>query len=155
MVLSGDQMASITIRGATIHYRERGPGPAVILLHAFPLDGRMWDAQLESLSTKYRVIVPDLRGFGQSQPAEAFTMDSLADDVNALARELVGAERFVLGGLSMGGYASLAYVRKYAQTLRGLILLDTKAEADTPEGREGRGKMIALVREKGSVAVGD
>jgi 3-oxoadipate enol-lactonase len=147
-------MPTAAIRGATIHYRERGSGPALILLHGFPLDGRMWNAQLEGLSSKYRVIVPDQRGFGQSPPAGAFTMDSLADDVYALSREL-RAERFILAGLSMGGYVSLAYVRKYTQSLRGLILLDTKAEADTPDGREGRNKMIATVREKGSAAIGD
>src|SRR4051812_36431925 len=118
-------MSTATVRGATINYRERGSGPALILLHGFPLDGRMWDAQLQGLSAKYRVIVPDLRGFGQSPPAGPFTMDSLADDVNALALEL-GAERFVLAGLSMGGYVALAYVRRYAQSLRGLILADTK-----------------------------
>jgi 3-oxoadipate enol-lactonase len=147
-------MPTIDINGATIHYRERGAGRAVVLLHGFPLDGRMWDAQLDALSGRHRVIVPDLRGFGQSPPAGPFTIESLADDVHALAQAL-GATPFVLAGLSMGGYVSLAYVRKYASTLRALILVDTKAEADTPEGREGREKMIQLVREKGSQAVGD
>jgi pimeloyl-ACP methyl ester carboxylesterase len=81
-------------------------------------------------------------------------MESLAEDVHALAREL-GATPFVLAGLSMGGYVSLAYVERYAATLRGLMLVDTKAEADTAEGREGREKMIQLAREKGGKAVGD
>lgn len=149
-------MPTKSINGATIHYREKGhDSPAVLLLHGFPVDGRMWDAQLDALSVKHRVILPDFRGFGQSQPpAGPFTMESLADDTHALAREL-GVTRFVLAGLSMGGYVALAYARKYAATLRGLILLDTKADADTPEGKEGRGKMIQTVREKGSAAIGD
>jgi pimeloyl-ACP methyl ester carboxylesterase len=71
-----------------------------------------------------------------------------------LAQEL-RLEPFVLAGLSMGGYVALAYMRKYPRTLRALILLDTKAEGDTAEGREGREKMIKLVREKGSAAVGE
>src|SRR5256885_1978092 len=147
-------MPTKAVNGATIHYRERGAGPAVILLHGFPLDGRMWDAQLEALSARHRVIVPDLHGFGQSPPAHAFTIESLADDVHAFAQQ-VNAVPFVLAGLSMGGYVSLAYVAQYAATLSGLMLVDTKAEGDTAEGREGRDKMIQLVREKGSKAVGD
>ena len=148
-------MPTTIIRGATIHYIDQGSGPAIVLLHGFPLDHRMWNGQIESLSSAgHRVIAPDFRGFGQSPPAGPFSMESLADDVHALAEQL-GATLFVLAGLSMGGYVALAYARKYPGSLRGLVLLDTKAESDTPEGREGRGKMIQLVREKGSRAVGD
>jgi pimeloyl-ACP methyl ester carboxylesterase len=147
-------MPTTTISGATIHYIEKGHGTPIVLLHGFPLDGRMWASQIESLSASHRVIAPDFRGFGQSPPAGPFTMESLADDVHTLAQQLK-ATPFVLAGLSMGGYVALAYARKYPADLRGLILLDTKAEADTAEGREGRGKMIQLVREKGSAAVGD
>jgi pimeloyl-ACP methyl ester carboxylesterase len=149
-------MPTITINAAAIHYREKGHGaPAVLLLHGFPLDGRMWDAQLDALAARHRVIVPDMRGFGQSQPpAGPFSIESLADDVHALAQKL-GAVPFVLAGLSMGGYVSLAYARKYRDTLRALILVDTKAEGDTPEGKGGRAKMIQLARDKGSVATGD
>lgn len=147
-------MATTTISGATMYYVEKGRGTPIVLLHGFPLDGRMWAGQIESLLASHRVIAPDFRGFGQSPPSGPFTMEALADDVHALAQHLK-ATPFVLAGLSMGGYVALAYARKYAADLRGLILLDTKAEADTAEGREGRGKMIQLVREKGSAAVGD
>jgi pimeloyl-ACP methyl ester carboxylesterase len=147
------------LNGATISYRDEGHGPAVLLLHGFPLDGRMWDAQVPALAASgHRVIAPDFRGFGRSQPpAGAFSIESLADDVHALAQQLIGATGmpFVLAGLSMGGYVSLAYARKYTDTLRALVLVDTKAESDTPEGKEGRAKMIQLAREKGSVAIGD
>jgi pimeloyl-ACP methyl ester carboxylesterase len=149
-------MPTTAINAATLHYREKGHGaPAVVLLHGFPLDGRMWEAQLDALAARNRVIVPDMRGFGQSQPpAGPFTIESFADDVHVLARQL-GAVPFVLAGLSMGGYISLAYARKYRETLRALILVDTKAEGDTAEGKEGRAKMIQLARDKGSVAIGD
>jgi pimeloyl-ACP methyl ester carboxylesterase len=140
-----------------MHVTDKGTGtPAVILLHGFPLDSRMWAAQLEAISAKHRVLAPDLPGFGKSQPPAPFTMESLADAVHAMAGEKLGPNpSFVLAGLSMGGYVSFAYARKYPQTLRGLILVDTKSDADTPEAREGRDKMIATAREKGATAIGD
>ena len=137
-----------------LHLQERGKGPPLVLLHGFPLDGRMWASQLEELSDQYRVIVPDLRGFGRSRSNQSFTIESLADDVHALL-ESIGALRCVLAGLSMGGYVALAYVKKYLSDLRGLALVDTKAEADSPQAREGRQKMIELVRTSGARAVAD
>ncbi len=140
----------------SLHFVDQGAGIPIILLHGFPLDSRMWAAQIDALSADHRVIAPDLRGFGKSQPPAPFTIESFADDVYSLGSEvLADKQRFVLAGLSMGGYIALAYALKYAPTLLGLILLDTKAEADTPEGREQRDKTIQLVREKGPVAVGD
>src|SRR5439155_22981708 len=89
-----------------------------------------------------------------SKSNDAFTIESLADDVHVFLRE-IGALPCVLGGLSMGGYSALAYAKKYPSDLRALVLIDTKAEADTPEGKQGREKMIQLVREKGSHAVAE
>jgi len=126
----------------------------LVLLHGFPLDARVWKSQRAALAGGFRVITPDLRGFGRSTSDEAFSLVDLADDVHALLQQ-IGALPCVLGGLSMGGYTALAYVNKYAADLRGLILVDTKAEADTPEGKQGREKMIQLAREKGSKAVAD
>lgn len=148
-------MPTITVNGTSLYYLERGrpDAPAVVLVHGFPLDGRMWRGQVDALAESCRVIVPDLRGFGQSTSTKAFTIESLAEDVHALIESL-HAGPAVLGGLSMGGYVSLAFARKYPSTLRGLMLVDTRAEADTPEGREGRGKMIELARAEGSAGVG-
>lgn len=140
--------------GTTLSYTDRGAGPALVLLHGFPLDGRVWDDQTAALSDRYRVIVPDLRGFGQSRSDAPFTIESLADDVHALLAG-VGALPCVLGGLSMGGYVALAYAKKYPADLRGLALIDTRAEADTPEGKAGRAKMIDTVRASGAKAVAD
>lgn len=149
-------MPTLPIDSTTIHYEQRGPadGPALILLHGFPVTSRMWDAQLEGLSAKHRVIAPDYRGFGQSPHAGPFTIQSLADDVHAIASAL-GLTTFVLGGLSMGGYVALAYARRYAENLRGLILLDTRAGADTPEGKQNRNTMIQIATDKGSAAIAD
>lgn len=145
-------MKTESINGTTLHYNERGGGPALALIHGFPLDSRVWEAQVDALSSDFRIIAPDLRGFGQSRSNDGFTMESLADDLHELL-EKIGALPCVLAGLSMGGYAALAYVKKYPTDLRGLILVDTRAEGDSPQGKEGRGKMIELVRSEGSAAV--
>src|SRR4051794_16033318 len=117
-------------------YTDRGRGEPLVLLHGFPLDRRMWDAQTEKLSDHYRVIAPDLRGFGQSRRSDPFTIESLADDTHLFLEQLAAAP-CVLAGLSMGGYVALAYAKKYAADLRGLVLVDTKAEADSPQAKEG------------------
>src|SRR5688500_126739 len=152
----GTPMPTGTVTGWTLSYDDRGDAsaPALVLLHGFPLDARVWEAQAAELSRDVRVITPDLRGFGKSKFAGEFTLEELADDVHALLSDL-GALPAVIGGLSMGGYVALAYAKKYPKDLRGLALIDTKADADTTEGKQGREKMIALVREKGSGAVAD
>ena len=135
-------------------YADRGRGEALVLLHGFPLDSRMWHAQIERLSDHYRVIAPDLRGFGQSRRSDPFTLESLADDIHLFIEQLV-AVPCVLGGLSMGGYVAQVYARKYPRDLRGLILVDTKAEGDTPQAKQGRDQMIELVRSSGAAAVAE
>jgi pimeloyl-ACP methyl ester carboxylesterase len=147
-------MATKMIRGARLNYADSGKGLPLVLMHGFPLDLRMWNAQIMELATRWRVIAPDFRGFGQSESTDPFTTESLADDVHALLEE-IRTLPCVLAGLSMGGYVALAYVRKYPGDLRGLILVDTKAAGDDAQGRENRNKMIELVRSKGSTAVAD
>lgn len=147
-------MPSRTIHGTTIAFTERGSGFPLVLLHGFPLDSRIWEAQQASLSDRWRVITPDLPGFGQSQGGQPFTMASIASDVHAMLASL-GALPCVLGGLSMGGYVALEFVKKYPADLRALLLVDTRAEGDSPEGKQGRQKMIDLVRDKGSKAVAE
>jgi len=147
-------MAEQQIDKPTIVYSDRGSGTPLVLLHGFPLDRRMWDAQLRELSSQCRVIAPDLPGFGKSKSDQPFTIESLADDLRAWLLEL-HLLPCVLGGLSMGGYVALAFAKKYADDLRGLLLIDTRAEGDTSEAREGRAKMIQLVRASGSSAVAD
>jgi pimeloyl-ACP methyl ester carboxylesterase len=153
-----------TVNGTTLSYHERGPASpgtaaagtgTVLLVHGFPLDARMWEAQLQPLADAgHRVVAPDLRGFGQSRSDLPFTIESLADELHAFATS-IRAVPCVLAGLSMGGYVALAVAKKYPRDLRALILADTKAEADTVEGKQGRQKMIDLARKEGSKAVAD
>ena len=145
-------MPTLTLNGTTFHYAERGRGLPLVLLHGFPLDNRVWDDQLASLSDRFRVIAPDLRGFGQTPSDQSFSMDSLADDVHHLLTKL-DARPAVLAGLSMGGYVALAYDARYPTDLKGLILIDTRAEADSTEAKQNREKMICTVREFGSESI--
>ncbi|HEY7087286.1 MAG TPA: alpha/beta hydrolase [Tepidisphaeraceae bacterium] len=147
-------MPTKLINNTNLHYVDRGHGTPVLLVHGFPLDSRMWDAQIEALSDHYRIIAPDLRGFGQSASTNPFTMDSLADDLHALLKEL-GALPAMVGGLSMGGYVTLAYARKYPNDLRAIGLIDTRSEGDNEQGKQNRNRLIQLVREKGSTAIAD
>ncbi|HWE97759.1 MAG TPA: alpha/beta fold hydrolase [Tepidisphaeraceae bacterium] len=147
-------MGMQTVNGVTLSYTDQGNRQALVLLHAFPVDSRMWAAQISDLAPRCRVIAPDFRGFGQSPPAGPFTIPSLVDDVHALLTAL-GALPCVLAGTSMGGYVALNFARKYPTDLRGLVLVDTKAEADNPEQRENRNKMIEVARTMGAKAVAD
>lgn len=139
----------------TLAFIDEGRGEPVVLVHAFPLDGRVWDAVRAELSSTHRVIVPDLRGFGssggQSPPA---SVDAHADDLAAVLDEL-GVARAIVVGLSLGGYVALAFARWHLSRLAGLVLVDTRAAADTTEGRAGRDDAIARVRSHGSAAMAD
>lgn len=147
-------MPTKTVNNVTFHHLESGRGPNLVFVHGFPLDSRMWENQIAHFSSRFRCIAPDLRGFGQSISREPFSIESLADDVRALLLQLE-ALPCVLCGLSMGGYVALAYVKKCPSELRALALIDTRAEADTAEGKANRNKMIELVRASGANAISD
>lgn len=126
-----------------------GQGRDVILVHAFPLDGRMWQEIAVGLAAKCRVIAPDMRGFGQSDlgPKQPSIAD-MADDVAALMDSL-GIAKATVGGLSMGGYVSLAFAARHRDRLQALILADTRAAADSEAARAGRAEALALVESQG------
>jgi pimeloyl-ACP methyl ester carboxylesterase len=137
-------------------FDDLGDGPAVVLLHAFPLARAMWRPQVEALKADYRLIVPDLRGFGGSAGfADGMSVETLADDVAALLDELKVPGPVVLGGLSMGGYVALAFARRHPARLRGLVLADTKADPDDAEGRANRDRLIAFAQNNTARAVID
>jgi pimeloyl-ACP methyl ester carboxylesterase len=128
-----------------LYVRESGAGVPLVLLHAFPLNSAMWFAQREGLADVCQVITPDLRGFGGSPLGhDEPSLDVYADDVARLldAREL---DRVALGGLSMGGYVAMAFVRRHADRLRGLILADTKASADNEQGEQNRNRIADVL----------
>jgi pimeloyl-ACP methyl ester carboxylesterase len=129
----------------TMEYTDAGRGLPVVLLHAFPLSRAMWRPQIEALQAQWRIFAPDLRGFGGTSDFDGPpSIPQIADDVAAWLDHLDIREPIVLGGLSMGGYVALAFVRKYPARLRALILADTKAEADDAAGKANRDKMIAF-----------
>ena len=140
-----------------MHYETRGndQNPPIVLLHAFPLDHNVWNPQAKELSKDYWVITPDFRGHGRSEATSGtYSMDLLAKDVKFLLEKLQ-VKNFVLGGLSLGGYVAFAYRRLFPDEIKALILVDTKADADTPQARLGRREMIDLVTTKSVASFSD
>jgi 3-oxoadipate enol-lactonase len=138
-------MSTANIGAITIGYDDRGEGDALVLVHGHPFDRSMWHPQLFD---GWRVIAPDLRGYGESTVVPGVTpLSTFAADIAALLDHL-GVRRFVLGGLSMGGQIVLECHRQFPSRIRGLILADTSAQAETPAGREHRTRMAErLLRE--------
>lgn len=131
----------------------RGDGPAVLFIHGFPLDRTIWKHQVSTLSG-WRRIAPDLRGLGSSDVARTYSMAAYADDMVRLLDRL-RIQKAVVAGLSMGGYVAFEMWRRYRDRISGLMLCDTRADADTADGKRRREEMIRLVESKGSAAVAD
>jgi 3-oxoadipate enol-lactonase len=130
----------ILANGLHLGYEEWGSGQPLVLLHAFLCNRSMWTHQISALTHthQYRVILPDFRGFGESDaPGGPYPMEVLAEDTAALL-DTLHIERCILGGLSMGGYVAFAFYRLYPERVRALILADTRSHADTPEARATR-----------------
>ena len=143
------------INGITLAYSDQGTGLPIVFLHAFPLNRTLWAPQEEALSARFRIITVDLRGHGESDaPLWHYTLDQSADDVSALLDHLA-IEQALFVGLSMGGYILLAFYRKYAARVKGMILADTRAQADTAEGRNGRFQMAQIAYKNGPSAIAD
>jgi 3-oxoadipate enol-lactonase len=148
-------MKTATINGIAMAYYDVGAGQPLLLIHAFPLSSAMWDRQIAALAEEYRVIAPDLRGFGASAPGDnATSMDQYADDLAGLLEHL-GLERVAVAGLSMGGYISFAFLRRYSARVSALILADTRAGPDGEEAKQGREKSAQLAEEQGPGAIAD
>ena len=138
--------------GTALAYDDRGSGPPLVFVHAFPLDRRMWEPQAE-LADACRLLTPDVPGLGESPlPPDGWTVDSLADTLAEWLTAL-GIDKAVVGGLSMGGYVALAFARRHPNRLNGLILADTRAEADSAEAKATRAKAIELVNTQGPAAL--
>jgi pimeloyl-ACP methyl ester carboxylesterase len=152
-----------TVRGRRLQYADTGAGQPLVLLHAFPLTHALWRHQLQAPPPGWRLVAPDLRGFGGSDrvaadaPARspgARSMADYADDVAALLEELE-IERPVVAGVSMGGYVAFALYRRLGGRISGLILADTRADADTEDARANRRRMQQLVIDRGVAAIAD
>lgn len=135
-------------------YDEAGSGRPVVLLHAFPLSRAVFQAQLGGLADQARVVAPDLRGFGESPGPgdDEPTLDLMADDVAALLDRL-GIDTCILGGLSMGGYVVMSMLRRHADRVSGVVLIDTKAAADDDAARENRERVARTVLANGGRAL--
>ena len=133
-------------------YDDVGTGIPLLFIHGWPHNRSLWAAQLSGLPLQARCLAPDLRGFGDSTVAAPYAIDQYADDLAAFLA-MAGVDRAVVCGLSMGGYIALSMLRRHRVLLRGLILVSTRATADTMEGREKRARLITFVDEHGVEAL--
>jgi pimeloyl-ACP methyl ester carboxylesterase len=148
-------MPTIDLDGATLHFHDQGRGTPVLLLHPYPLTGEFFRKQWEALGERWRIVVPDHRGFGASSPVEGvLSMEQLAQDALALLDRL-GLESAFVGGVSMGGYAAMALLREDPSRVRGLLLMDTHPLADDAAGKEKREANAAALLARGIDAAVD
>jgi len=146
-------MEKINVNGIQLAFDRRGQGTPLVLLHGYPLDHHLWDEVLPLLEDTFDVIVPDLRGFGQSTTVDSpYTMDDYASDIAGLLDHL-GLQKTALAGHSMGGYVALAFVRLFPERVTGLGLVSSQVLADPPDRKEGRYKSAADVAENGTSSV--
>ena len=148
-------MSFIRVDDIQLAYEDTGLGQPVVLLHGYPFNRSLWTEQVSALSNSYRVITPDLRGLGESDSRPgAATMDRMAQDVAELLDHLE-VSRAVVGGLSMGGYVALAFYKQFPSRVRALILADTRAQADTEEGKQTRFQQAEKALAEGMAGIAD
>jgi 3-oxoadipate enol-lactonase len=148
-------MSFITVDGIQLAYTDTGLGAPVVLLHGYPFNRSLWNEQVGALSNSYRVITPDLRGHGESDAVQgAATMNRMAQDVAELLDHLQ-ISRAVIGGLSMGGYVALAFYKQFPSRVRALVLADTRAQADTEEGKQTRSQQAEKALAEGMAGIAD
>lgn len=142
-------MPTAHVRGIDFAYDDHGDGPAVLLVHGHPFDRTMWAPQVATFVDRYRLLVPDLRGYGESPVPDGVTLlDEMALDLAHLLDHL-GVERAVVCGLSMGGQVAMEFARLFPARLAGLALCDTDARAETAESRTARLSMAARLEREG------
>jgi pimeloyl-ACP methyl ester carboxylesterase len=148
-------MSFIGVDGIQLAYTDTGLGQPVVLLHGYPFNRTLWDEQVNALSNSNRLITPDLRGLGESGSSPgAATMNRMAQDVAALLDHLE-ISRAVIGGLSMGGYVALAFYKQFPSRVRAMSLADTRAQADTEEGKQTRQQQAEKALAEGMAGIAD
>jgi pimeloyl-ACP methyl ester carboxylesterase len=141
------------INGIRLAFIDEGRGQPILFVHGFPLSRAIWQPQIEALAKSFRVIAPDLRGHGESEgPPGVYMMDIFAEDLGALIEERKCGP-VVLVGHSMGGYISFAFYRRFPQKVRALILVCTRASADSDEGKAGRENLAQRAEREGVAAI--
>lgn len=140
---------------AQLVFEITGSGPDVVLLHPFPLHHHFWDGVLEHLASHYRVFLPDLRAHGDSESGDGpVTMTKLADDLDRLCREF-DVTKAIFVGVSIGGYALFEFWRRHRERVRALVLANTRAASETPEGRAARVQTAERVLREGTTVFVD
>ena len=147
-------MKSIQLDTINLAYEDQGTGQVIVLLHGYPLNSRMWSAQIEALRKTCRVIAPDLRGFGQStqsheDAASGVSMSRYATDVAELLAAIGVSEPVILCGFSMGGYILWQFLRQFPEQVKAIVPCDTRAIADSADARQGRLKTAGEVMKSG------
>src|SRR5271165_1950822 len=133
-----------------LFYETAGSGPDVVLLHPFPLNHHFWDPVADQLSTRYRVLMPDLRAHGDSELGDGpATMQKLADDLARLCRE-ERISKAIFVGVSIGGYLLFEFWRRYREQVGALVLANTRAGAETPESKATRLQLADKVEREGT-----
>lgn len=132
-----------------VHFKKSGSGPALILIHGFPMNSQVWDLFTPSLEDNYTIYTPDLPGFGSSAilPGQ-FSLEDVAVAMN----EWIAAEQIrdpVVIGHSLGGYVALEVIRLAPATYRGLVLFHSTAYADSSEKKESRSKVLKFIDDNG------
>ena len=132
-------MSTVPVDGITVGYDDEGGGEPLVLIHGHPFDRSMWRPQVEAFSRAgWRVIAPDLRGYGETTVVPGTTtLETFARDLAGLLERLA-VDGIVLGGLSMGGQVVMEFYRLFPQRVRGLVLADTSARAETEAGKRLR-----------------
>jgi 3-oxoadipate enol-lactonase len=146
-------METLVLPHSSIAYKRCGHGNPLVLLHGYPLDHRIWDPILPLLENDFELIIPDLRGFGESKTIEVgYSLSEMADDVANLV-ERIGFPKVLMAGHSMGGYVSLAFACSFPDRLLGVGLISSQAIADTPEKKESRYLSVILLQESGKESI--
>lgn len=141
----------IRVNDVTLNYAERGlpQGAPIVFIHGFPFNHSMWEPQMKALPNHFRAITYDVRGHGESDVGDGqYSIEFFVDDLIALMDHLV-IKQAVLCGLSMGGYIALRAVERHPERVSGLILCDTRSEADSDEGKVKRSATVRSVRTHG------
>jgi 3-oxoadipate enol-lactonase len=148
-------MTQIRINDIQMTYTDMGTGDPVVLIHGYPFNRSLWGEQVATLGESYRVIAPDLRGFGETDSSDGpATMDQMAQDVAQLLDHLE-IQRAVIGGLSMGGYVALAFYKQFPARVQALVLADTRAQADTEEAKQTRAQQAEKALSEGMAGIAD
>ena len=148
-------MNKIKLNGIELAYERRGKGAPLVLIHGYPLDHSIWNDVAAQLENDFDLILPDVRGFGDSTTIDSpYSLSDIANDLAALLDSL-GVDQTALAGHSMGGYIALAFAKAFPKRVTGLALVSSQAAKDTPERKEGRYKTAADVAQKGVQIVAD